>query len=242
MAAAKKARPTGVFITGTDTSIGKTMVSCAIAAAFRAREINVGVYKPVETGCPLKDGVLVGEDCSRLTRAAGGRQTSFETTSYLFELPAAPLMAAEARNETIDPTKLRGDYQRLSDIFEFIVVEGAGGLRVPIADNYTYSNLARDLGVPVVVVVGSRLGCINHALLTLENLDSNGIEIAGYIMNCLEDGNDAVMEARAHSDLIARFGGKRDLGIFPYIPESERSNLAKLAASAERYIALDVLV
>jgi dethiobiotin synthetase len=242
MTAAKKMRPTGVFITGTDTSIGKTMVSCAIAAALRARNVNVGVYKPVETGCPLKDGVLVGEDCGRLTRAAGGRQTSYETTSYLYELPAAPLMAAEARSETIEPAKLRGDYQRLSDIFDFVIVEGAGGLRVPIADDYTYLNLARELHLPVVVVIGSRLGCINHGLLTLDSLDTNGIEIAGYIVNCLEGENSAVMEARAHSDVIARFSGKRDLGIFPYIPESEQADLEKLAGAAERYVDLDLFI
>jgi dethiobiotin synthetase len=237
-----KAKPDGVFVTGTDTSIGKTMIACAIAAALRARETDVGVYKPAETGCPMKDGILVGEDCARLTRAAGGRQTSFETTSYLFELPAAPLMAAETRDETIDPQKLRGDYQRLSGIFAYMVVEGAGGLRVPIADDYTYLNLARELALPVLVVVGSRLGCINHALLTLDSLDANGIPIAGYVMNCLEDANDAVVAARSNADLIARFSGKRDLGIFPFIPESDRPNFEKLAASAERYLDLDAFV
>lgn len=237
-----KAKPEGIFVTGTDTSIGKTMVACAIAAALRARETDVGVYKPAETGCPMKDGILVGEDCTRLTRAAGGRQTSFETTSYLFELPAAPLMAAESRDESIDPHKLRGDYHRLSDIFDYMVVEGAGGLRVPIADDYTYLNLARELALPVLVVVGSRLGCINHALLTLDSLDANGIAIAGYAMNCLEDGNDAVVAARSNADLIARFSGKRDLGIFPFIAEPEQSNFDKLAASAERYLDLDAFV
>jgi dethiobiotin synthetase len=237
-----KAKPDGVFVTGTDTSIGKTMVACGIAAALRARETGVGVYKPAETGCPIKDGILVGEDCARLTRAAGGRQTSFETASYLFELPAAPLMAAEAREETIDPQKLRGDYRRLSDIFEYMIVEGAGGLRVPIAEDYTYLNLARELGLPVLVVVGSRLGCINHALLTLDSLETNGIPIAGYAMNCLEEGNDAVVAARSNADLIARFSGKRDLGIFPFIPESEQANFDKLAASAERYLDLDAFV
>lgn len=242
MTAAKKTKPDGVFVTGTDTSIGKTMLACAIAAALRARNTDVGVYKPAETGCTLRNGELTGEDCTRLTRAAGGRQTSFETTSYLFHLPAAPLMAAEACNETIDPHKLRGDYRRLSGIFEYMVVEGAGGLRVPIADDYTYLSLARELGLPVLVVVGSRLGCINHALLTLDSLETNGIPIAGYVMNCLEDGNDAALEARGHSDLIARFSHKRDIGIFPFIPETDRGNTDKLAASAERYVDLDVFI
>ena len=174
-----------IFITGTDTSIGKTEVSCAIAAALCTRGVDVGVYKPAETGCEDGPEGLVGEDCVRLAAAAGRRQKPSEVASYLYRMPAAPLVAAEADGSKVDPGVLIDDCRRVTGEHELTIIEGAGGLLVPIAENFTFTDLAVWLDIPVVCVVGSRLGCISHALLTFEALRFRAIRTLGFITNTL---------------------------------------------------------
>jgi dethiobiotin synthetase len=226
----------GVFVTGTDTGVGKTEVSCAIARALVARGFVVDVYKPAETGCTKRDAALVGEDCERLAAAAGGRQSAAEVASYLFELPAAPLVAAEAEGSAIDRARLREDFEHIAAESDFVLVEGAGGLLVPIDDGLTYADLADNFGLPVLLVVGSRLGCINHALLTLEVLQARHIPIAGFVVNCLADGQAALDEARMHERTIARFTEVASLGVFAFLPEGTS------AAAAETHLDLDALL
>lgn len=226
----------GVFVTGTDTGVGKTEVSCAIARALTARGLVVDVYKPAETGCATRDGVLVGEDCQRLAAAAGGRQSPAEVASYLFELPAAPLVAAEAEGRTIDRARLREDYEHIAAESDFVLVEGAGGLLVPIDEGLTYAELADNFALPVLLVVGSRLGCINHALLTLEVLHARRIPVAGFVVNCMTDGDAAAEEARMHERTIARFSDVASLGVFAFLPKGAS------AAEAATKLDLDALL
>jgi len=197
---------TPFLITGTDTGAGKTLVGCALVAALRARGLRVSVYKPVETGCAEVAGQLVGEDCVRLAGAAGDVGRAPEVASYRFALPAAPLVAAEAAGNTIDPQRLVADFARLLDGgTNVVIVEGAGGLMVPIADGFTYLDLARRLDLPILCVVGSRLGCINHALLTLRAIETAGLRSAGYVVNCMDPGEQALAAARSNRATIARF-------------------------------------
>ena len=223
----------GLLITGTDTGVGKTLVACAVIAATHARGRDVAVYKPAETGCKKIHGRLTGEDAARLIAAGGASQDPSTATSYLFELPAAPLVAAEAAGAKIDPLKIASDFERVARAHDVVVVEGAGGLLVPIAEGYTYLDLALALDLSVICVVGSRLGCINHALLTLDALDRAGAAIRGFVVNQLESGADAEAFARSNLTTIQRFTRCRGLGVFPFVSERAREDYAMLARAAE---------
>lgn len=223
----------GTLITGTDTGIGKTTVACGIVAALRARGLSIGVYKPVETGCTYVKRILSGPDCRLLAAAAGEQQQPDQVASYLFELPAAPLIAAEAAGQRIDPLVLSQQYEALQKRFGHMIVEGAGGLMVPLADGYTYLDVARHLKLDIVVVVGSRLGCINHALLTFACIQASGLRMRGYVVNTLLPAKDDPVSPESNRRTIARFARYPDLGLFPYVAPKEVEDYGKLASMAE---------
>jgi len=230
----------GIFLTGTDTGAGKTLVSCAILAALRRRGLRVAAYKPVETGCRLVDGTRVGEDCDRLAAATG--QRAADVAAYLFAEPAAPLVAAEAENAIIDRDVLVERYAAVARDADFVLVESAGGLMVPVADGYTTRDLAIDLGLPVVCVVASRLGCINHTLLTVQVLRNGNVNIAGFVMNELETDDEHRLAMRTNRDVIGRFAEVPDLGAFPFVEPERRGDPDFLATLAEAHLHLDALV
>ena len=235
-------RASVLFITGTDTGVGKTMLTCAIAAALHERGVRVGVYKPIETGCRAGDHGLEAADTIQLVAAAGGRQALASASSYTFEMPAAPLIAAEAAGTSIDPLRLVADFERLAADYEVVLVEGAGGLLVPIADHYTYLDLAQQLCSPVLSVVGSRLGCINHALLTSRMLLYAGLGPAARVLNTLEPGDTSARAAETHRCTIARFTAGTDVGIFPHVRPEDHGRWDHLAALARKHLALDRLL
>ena len=231
----------GIFLTGTDTGAGKTMGSAAILAALRLRGLRVAACKPVETGCREEAGAFVGEDCERLASACGSA-SSADVAAYLFREPAAPLVAAEAEHTTIERRVLIDHFARVSCDVDFVLVESAGGLMVQVCDGYTTRDLARDLGLPAVCVVASRLGCINHALLTLEVLRSSGIAVAGFVMNEISQGGDYELALRTNRSMLRRFAGAADLGAMPFVQEMHRSDVAHLAALAEAHLDLDAIL
>ena len=235
-------RLSATFVTGTDTGVGKTLVASAIVAWLRSRGRSVGVYKPVETGCRRVGEELAGEDVDKLLAAGGSGQQRATASSYLFELPAAPLVAAEAAGQRIDPDRLAADLDQVARRFDRVVVEGAGGLLVPIADGYTYLDLAKRLDLSVLVVVGSQLGCINHALLTLGTLEAAGVSVHGYIVNTLTAESAAGSTAAENRRAIGRFTKANDLGVFPFITEGERGDPNRLAALAHEHLDLTSLL
>lgn len=233
----------GIFITGTDTDIGKTLVTCAIAAALSERDLRVGVAKPIETGAkPTAQGHLQGHDCGRLAASAGNRQLPAELASYLFREPAAPLIAAAAENAHIETDRLSSDVRKSALTSDFTLVEGAGGIMVPIAADYTYLELARDLGLPVLVVVGCRLGCVNHALMTLELLQQRGLRTVGWVMNNYQPTDSFELAGRTNHELISAFTSVSALGTFDYVEEEDRDDWPKLAAMAEKSLDIDALL
>lgn len=176
-----------IFVTGTDTGVGKTFFTRLLVAGLRNRGVMVGVAKPVETGCELVDGELQAADALALWRASGKRQLLEDVVPYRFCTPVAPNVAAAVQGSVIDFDFLCQHLQRLSAESDFLIVEGAGGLLVPLDDKRTFADLARQLEMRVILVVGSRLGCINHASLTLEVLKRREIAVLGYVLNNLCD-------------------------------------------------------
>ena len=157
----------GFFITGTDTGVGKTLVACGLAVAFKEAGFKVGVMKPAESGCRNEKGHLVPQDATFLKAAAGSNESIERICPYRLGVPVAPSVAAAHASIQIRPDFLVRLCHDMGATHDLMIVEGAGGLLVPLLSNYTYADLARELGLAVLVVVGNRLGAINHALLTV---------------------------------------------------------------------------
>lgn len=190
----------GLFITGTDTGCGKTTVACALARAAREVGLRVRVLKPVETGCEEVEGERIPADALALAEAAGDPRSAAELCPYRLALPAAPEIAARHENVAIDPDLLRRAFAATAAGADLVLVEGAGGLRVPIAPGLEMAELALLFGLPLLVVARASLGTINHTLLTLEAARSRRLAVAGVIFSHVEpklSGAD-----RANLDLL----------------------------------------
>jgi dethiobiotin synthetase len=183
----------GIFVTGTDTGVGKTLAACALLHAFAARSMRVVGMKPVAAGAEDRDGVLINDDVEQLVAASNVKAPRADVNPYCFAPPIAPHIAANLLQSSIQMNRLCDSYQRLTTLAEVVVVEGAGGFCVPFNDLETSADFAQRLALPVVLVVGLRLGCINHALLTAEAIRARGLRLAGWIANDIEP-------AMAHAD------------------------------------------
>lgn len=205
----------GLFITGTDTGVGKTLVACGLAALFKESGYRVGVMKPAETGCGEKDGALFPEDAARLKEISGSEEPLEKICPYRFKDPLAPSVAAERAGVTIDIDRIRSLYDEISGKNDLTIVEGAGGLLVPLLPHYTYADLAKLLKLPVIVVAANRLGAINHLLLTLENAASRNLRSLSYIWNRLESDNS--IAAETNPEALYFLTAIPCLGEIPYI-------------------------
>jgi dethiobiotin synthetase len=184
----------GLFITGTDTGVGKTLVTTALLHAFASLGVRAVGMKPVAAGAEQVDGVWVNEDVA-LIRAASGVDAPAELINpYLFRDPIAPHIAAERKGVAIDIPRIAAACDALASLAEVVVVEGVGGFRVPLSPTTDTADLASRLGLPIILVVGMRLGCINHALLTAEAIAARGLVLAGWVANQREPGMAAYDE------------------------------------------------
>lgn len=236
------ASPRGLFVTGTDTGAGKTLVSCAILAALSRRGMRVAAFKPVETGCRREGALLVGEDCEKLAAASRSGQTPGDVAAYLFPEPAAPLVSAEAEGVTIERAAVRARHDEIAANADFVLVESAGGLMVPLADGWTTRDLARELGYPGLVVVASKLGCINHALLSLDGMRHAGLAVAGYVVNEVPTDGAHPLAVATNRDILRRFAGATEIGAMPMLGAADATNYDLLARTAEEHLDLDALV
>ncbi len=201
----------GIFVTGTDTGIGKTYVSVRIAEELRRCGVDVGVMKPAETGCLKRSGRLIPSDAVRLMRAAGVRDSLAHVNPYRFTRPLAPSLAAELEGKQIDTVRILRSFQALSQKHEFMIVEGAGGIMVPLAHRYCYVDLAADLDLPVIIVAHPGLGTINHTLLTISALRGKGVAIAGVVINFANDRKAGLAE-KTSPGIIEKISGIGILG------------------------------
>jgi dethiobiotin synthetase len=168
------------FVTGTDTGVGKTLVSCALLHAFAARGLRAIGMKPVAAGC---DENGQNEDVEQLRAASNVAVQREEMNPYLFHAAAAPHLAAQSAGIRIGIPRILSAFNALASKADMIVVEGAGGFKVPLNENEDSAELAVKLALPVIMVVGLRLGCLNHALLTREAIESRGLAFAGWVAN-----------------------------------------------------------
>ena len=199
----------GIFITGTDTGVGKTLVAVGIAASLRESGIDVGVMKPIETGFRLSSS-----DAAFLKRAAGVSDSLESISPYRLKHPLSPFAAAQFEKVSIRIEKIKRAYQRLSKEHQAIVVEGAGGLLVPITRKTTMADLAIRLKLPLLIVSRTGLGTLNHTLLTVEGARRRGIRVVGVIFNHLVQKMGSA--ERTNPSIIRYFIDAPILGEIPY--------------------------
>lgn len=196
--------PVGFFVTGTDTEVGKTLVSGALLLQLQKKYSKVIAYKPVVAGVRLIDGQLQNEDLVSLALAStheAAKQVS-NLCPYILETPSAPHLVAKTNHIELSYEKMLGSYQALAKQTDAIVVEGVGGFKVPFHEGKNSADFAEDLALPVILVVGMRLGCINHALLTIEAIQSRGLTIAGWVANCISEMNLLDQNIESLKDMI----------------------------------------
>ena len=205
----------GLFVTGTDTGVGKTYVSAGIATALKLRGVDVGVMKPVEAGCRIRAGRLMPKDALILMKSARVNDPLSLVNPYRLRKPLAPSVAAAREGKKIDPGKILKAFNTLRERHEFMVVEGAGGIMVPLCGQYTYLDLAGAMGLPVLIVARPGLGTINHSLLTIAALKGRNMAIAGIVINYALDWKPGLVEETSPA-VIEKISGIRILGILPY--------------------------
>ena len=213
----------GLFITGTDTGVGKTFFTCALATLLRSYGYRVGVMKPAETGCGEKDGKLFSEDGWRLKSASGCAEPIEIICPYLFPEPLAPSVAAERAGVKIDVDHLLTVYREISAKHDITLVEGAGGLMVPLVPSFTFADYARVAKLPLIVVAANKLGVINHLLLTLEHASCRGLRMVGYVLN--RATHEASLAAETNREVIAGMTGVPCLGEIPFVSQGDGQEL-----------------
>ncbi|NIQ03653.1 MAG: dethiobiotin synthase [Nitrospinaceae bacterium] len=213
----------GFFITGTDTGVGKTVVTAGLWALFRRAGREAAVMKPIETGVDRDCGSPAVSDAQFLMRVTGAEGPVDRICPVSLKTPASPWAAARRENRSIEPSFLLEAFQRLADQHPLVLVEGVGGLLVPLRSDYLVSDLARDLGLPLIIVSRITVGTINHTLLTLQAARGAGLEVSGILFNQSDAAEPNDME-KEHLSLVADLTSVPVLGIFPYLgPISEAS-------------------
>jgi len=229
-------RGAGVFVTGTDTGVGKTLVTATLALGLKRLGRSVGVMKPIETG--ISPSNVNGSDAARLRTVIESEETLGAICPYQFELPVAPQAAAHGERRKIDSGVIRQVYRLLVSRYDFVVVEGIGGVRVPVMPKVDLMDVIVTLKLPVVVVGRAGLGGINHALLTIDALRRRRIPIVAVVLNRTEPVRSAMMRLQEKTtiDVVRKQAGVPVLGPLPYEPGLDRSfrrsavRLTKLSA------------
>ncbi|HSV72056.1 MAG TPA: dethiobiotin synthase [Methylibium sp.] len=214
----------GWFVTGTDTGVGKTRASCALLHALRARYSRCVGMKPVAAGAePDADGRPQNEDVLALRAASSFAVPATLDNPVLLPDPMSPHIAALRAGQPIDIDRIAQAYRALAQQVDAVVVEGAGGFLVPLSPRHTGADLAAALGLPVILVVGLRLGCLNHALLTRDAIAARGLPLAGWIASRLDP---AMPEQQANVDYLCAQLPAPLLGDFPWDPAARAADLA----------------
>ena len=187
-------RQRGYFVTGTDTGVGKTTVTLGLMRALQQQGGSVAAMKPVATGCELTAAGLRNADALQLQQQASVELGYELVNPYAFAPAIAPHIAAEQADITINSKEILNKYSKIKKHADCVLVEGVGGWQVPLNADETLADLARLLGLDVIMVVGVRLGCLNHALLTVESITAAGCTLAGWVANPLPSPPECVQQ------------------------------------------------
>ena len=204
--------PRGIFVTGTDTGVGKTIVAATLARLLRMNGVSVGVMKPVTSGCREENSQLVSDDALLLCQAAGN-PLSEDVAPYRLREAIAPAEAARLDGVRIDFSIIKASFDRLASSYQYVIVEGAGGLMVPLSGGLLVADLARELGLPLLVVARPGLGTINHTVLTCFAAQRLGLQVAGVIINGMPEHPGLAEQGAPHQ--IGSLCGAPVLGIWP---------------------------
>jgi dethiobiotin synthetase len=227
----KNNRAHDFFVTGTDTEIGKTLVSSALLYGFGQQGLTTAGMKPIAAGAELQNGVWHNEDVDTLMAASSVPCAMQLVSPYLMQAPAAPHIVAAREGVTISLTHIQSCYAQLVEQADAVIVEGVGGFCVPLTDQLSTADLAQQLALPVILVVGLRLGCINHALLTAEAIRARGLTLVGWVANTVDpnmlylDENIAALQQRLNAACLGR------------IPRLEQAS----ASAAATYLNLNLI-
>ena len=214
----KVSKKNGLFITGTDTGVGKTLVAGGIAAVLRRQGLKIGVFKPIASGC-RDDGVLVSDDTEFLASCADAEYSLSVITPVTYKTPAAPITCAQLENRPIDYEEIVAAYTYLCENTDVVIVEGIGGAMVPIDAEHTILDLAVEFNLPTVVVARPNLGTINHSLLTIEAVRNAGLPVAGLVISGY-NAFEADIAEETSPEVICGFSDTNLLSIVPYDEES----------------------
>lgn len=218
----------GFFVTGTDTGVGKTVTTAALIKTAHLLGFKAGGMKPIETGCLKEGDVLVPSDGMFIKTVAHMEETVKHISPCCFENPIAPLPASEIEGISVDFERIQKAYTDLSKNYDVIIVEGIGGLLVPIKRDYFVLDLARDFGLPLIVVSRPGLGTINHTMLTVNYAIKEGLVVAGIIINYSQPSEGTLAE-NTNPEIIKKISPVPIIGIFPYLKDLESSTLEKAA-------------
>lgn len=218
----------GLFITGTDTGVGKTRVAATLIVALKSRGLRVGVMKPAETGCLIKEGRLHAQDSHFLRQISGSTAPQKLITPYVLREPLAPAFAAQYEGQAIDLDHIVRCYNELASEHDVLLVEGAGGLLVPLTEQKSFLDLAILLNLPLLVVARNSLGTINHTALTVM-VASQYCRVSGIILNNPSEVEDA---SRASNAMALRLWGRAPLlGELPYMQDCDPESLLRQSES-----------
>lgn len=224
----------GFFITGTDTGVGKTIVTAAILRSFIKKGLKVGAMKVIETGCLNKDGILLPEDGMFLRDMAEMNDPFDLVTPIKFENPLSPLVASRIENREVELHRIFKSLETLKKKYDYLFVEGIGGVMVPLIKEekkksfYFVRDLIKDMQLPAVVVTRPSLGTINHTLLTMEALKNKKIPIKGFIINFSEPAKNDIAE-KTNPQILKELVDVPCLGILPYLTELNKDTIGETA-------------
>jgi dethiobiotin synthetase len=232
----------GIFIAATDTEVGKTLIAAGLVVALQDQGIDVGVMKPLESGAPSFESAPIPRDAFYLKEIAGVQDDLHLINPYCFQAPLAPGVAAEREGVEVDLQRIKSAYEELKGRHQFMVVEGAGGLLVPIARGVLLPELIKLLDLPLLVVARSTLGTINHTLLTLSYCQGEGLDVKGLIIN--KSTPDADPAEDDNPQLITHFSRAPLWGSFPYLRDCAgvKGNRDFLAQLFTRHIDMEGLI
>ena len=218
----------GFFIAGTDTGVGKTIMAGAMIKALSFLGHRVGAMKPVESGCGREGGLLVPFDGMFLKQTAHMDEPVTLVTPCCFESPLAPLAASELDKKEVDIPEIRRAFKGLSAKYRAIILEGIGGLMVPVKKDYYVVDMAKEFGLPLLLVARPGLGTVNHTMLSIRCALDEGLEVAGVVINYSKPPQESLAE-KTNPKLLAQICPVPIIGIFPYLSSLDEDSIAMAA-------------